>query len=75
MVVIAATGSGSLIASNMFTGSVRRPGSFLSSISSYLNGIGRSPLPEREVSSLFPLFQGGPQARPKNYEWISDWGL
>jgi len=43
MVVIAATGSGSLIASNMFTGSVRRPGSFLSSISSYLNGIGVSP--------------------------------
>ncbi len=43
MMVIAATGSGSLIARNMFTGSVRRPGSFLSSISSYLNGIGVLP--------------------------------
>src|SRR5438105_905699 len=32
---------------------------------------GRSPLPEREVSSHFSLPQGGPQARKTNYEWIS----
>ena len=40
--------------------------------SSYLNGIGRSPLPEREVSSLSPFPQSGPQARQKNYEWMSE---
>ena len=39
--------------------------------SSYLNGIGRSPLPEREVSSLSPFPHGGPQARQKNYEEMS----
>jgi len=33
---------------------------------------GRSPLPEREVSSHFSLSQGGPQARKTNYEWISE---
>src|SRR5438067_5314505 len=34
---------------------------------------GRSPLPEREVSSHFSLPQGGPEARKTNYEWISVW--
>jgi len=32
---------------------------------------GRSPLPEREVSSHVSLPHGGPQARQKKYEWIS----
>src|SRR5258708_5402972 len=31
---------------------------------------GRSPLPEREVSSHVSLPPGGPQARQKKYEWI-----
>jgi hypothetical protein len=30
------------------------------------------PLPEREVSSLPPFPQRGPQARQKNDEWMSD---
>jgi len=32
---------------------------------------GRSPLPEREVSSHLPLPQGGPEARITNYDWMS----
>jgi RecJ-like exonuclease len=32
---------------------------------------GRSPLPEREVSSLPPFPQSGPQALQKNDEWMS----
>src|SRR6266849_4274998 len=31
---------------------------------------GRSPLPEREVSSLTLSSPSGPQARQKNYEWM-----
>src|SRR5258708_152901 len=32
---------------------------------------GRRPLQEREVSSHVSLLHGEPQARQKNYEWIS----
>ncbi len=31
----------------------------------------RSPLPEREVASLAPSFQSGPQVRQKHDEWMS----
>jgi len=34
--------------------------------------MGRSPLPEREVSSHSPFPQNGPEARQRNYEWMSD---
>jgi hypothetical protein len=47
--------------------------------SPYLNGIGRSPLPEHEagslgnfLGSLSPFPQNGPQARQKHYEWMSE---
>ena len=33
---------------------------------------GALPLPEREVSSHVALLQGRPEARLKNYEWMSE---
>ncbi len=43
MMSMTATGSGSLLARSPFTSSAIRCGSFLSTNSSYLNGIGVSP--------------------------------
>ncbi len=33
---------------------------------------GLRPLPEREMSSHIALLPGGPQARQKHYEWMSE---